>query len=115
MNNPRRGEVWIVAPDPTVGREIRKTRSAVIISNDINNEYSDTITVIPITSSRRKVYPFEVLLSTGEGGLGHGSKAKTDQIRTIDTQRLVRCIGSLSTAKIRELEHALAIHLDIQK
>ena len=115
MNKLKRGEVWIVALDPTLGREIRKTRPAVVISNDINNEHSDTVTVIPITSSLPKVYPFEVSVSKGEGGMERDSKAKADQIRTIDKQRLVRCIGFLSTAKIRALEHALSIHLDIQQ
>ncbi len=114
MSRPKRGEIWLVALDPTIGREIRKTRPAVVISNDINNQYSGTVTVIPVTSSLKKTYPFEVYLPEGEGGLEHDSKARTDQIRTVDVRRLIRCLGSLSRARIREIEQALAIHLDLE-
>ena len=113
MSRPRRGEVWVVALDPTIGREIRKTRPAVVLSNDINNHYSGTVTVIPVASLLKKVYPFEVYLPEGEGGLEYDSKARTDQIRTVDIRRLVRRLGSLSRERILEIERALAIHLDI--
>ena len=46
--------------DPIEGSEIGKTRPAVVISNNINNEFADTVTVLPVTSSMGKVYPFEV-------------------------------------------------------
>jgi mRNA interferase MazF len=89
---PKRGEIYLVSLDPTLGAEISKTRPALIISNDINNQFSDTVTVIPITSYVEKVYPFEVLLPAGENGLSKNSKAKCNQIRTIDKQRLIRSL-----------------------
>jgi mRNA interferase MazF len=57
MKTPKRGEIWVVNLDPTVGSEISKKRPAVIISNDINNVNADTVTVIPVTSSTQKIYP----------------------------------------------------------
>jgi len=110
LEYPKRGEIYLVCLDPTIGSEINKTRPALIISNDINNKLSDTITVIPITTSTGKVYPFEVLLSA-ECGLPKSSKAKCNQIRTIDKKRLVRLIGTVSGKLLESVEKALRIHL----
>jgi mRNA interferase MazF len=105
------GSVWLVSLEPVTGRKIGKTRPAVIISNDINNNYAETVTVIPITSSVSKVYPFEVFLSKGTANLPKDSKVKCNQIRTVDKRRLVKQIGVLSQDKIKEIEKALLIHL----
>lgn len=58
----KRGDIYWIRLDPIQGFEIGKTRPAVVISNDINNELADTITVLPVTPSVGKVYPFEVFL-----------------------------------------------------
>ena len=87
----------------------------MIVSNDINNQYADTITVLPITSSTEKIYPFEVFLSKGEGNLTADSKAKANQIRTIDKLRLKKRFGRISEEKINEIEKAILIHLEIEK
>lgn len=110
-NFPKRGEVFLVCLDPTIGSEINKTRPALVISNDINNQFSDTVTVIPITSTTEKIYPFEVLISSGEAGISKKSKAKCNQIRTIDKMRLIKPIGKVNIDKFREIEEALLIHL----
>jgi len=73
-------------------------------SNDINNEYSGTVTVLPVTSaSLEKVYPFEVFLPKGSGRLPKDSKAKADQIRTLDKTRLVKRIGKLENTLIEKM------------
>jgi mRNA interferase MazF len=110
---PKRGEIFLVCLDPTVGSEINKTRPALLISNDINNQFAETVTVLPITSRIRKIYPFEVILLPGESGLSQKSKVKCNQIRTIDKKRLVKSLGEVSLEKISEIEDALRIHLDI--
>ena len=110
-NYPKRGEIYLVTLDPTVGAEISKTRPALVISNDINNQFSDTITVIPITSYVEKIYPFEVLLSPGESGLSKNSKAKCNQIRTIDKKRLIKSLGKINQEIIEAVEEATKIHL----
>jgi mRNA interferase MazF len=114
MNFPHRGEIWLVTMEPVRGHEIGKTRPAVVISNDINNEYSDTVTVLPITSKTEKVYPFETLLESATAGLTVKSKVKCNQIRTVDNERLVKNIGSLSEDEIQQVETALLIHLNIE-
>jgi len=108
---PERGEIYLVCLDPTIGSEINKTRPAIIISNDINNQAAQTVTVIPITSSTKKVYPFETLLSSQESGLPKSSKAKCNQIRTIDKKRLVKSLGKVSKKELKEIEDSLSIHL----
>ena len=109
--SPERGEIYLVCLDPTIGSEINKTRPALIISNDINNQIAQTVTVIPITSNIEKVYPFETLLPSQVSGLKKSSKAKCNQIRTIDTQRLVKSLGKVSMEKLKEIESSLLIHL----
>lgn len=113
MRGIKRGSVWLVSLEPIIGREIGKTRPAVVISNEINNEYAETVTVIPITSSVFKVYPFEVLLSKGTANLPKDSKVKCNQIRTVDKKRLIKQMGNLTLETIKEIEKALLVHLDI--
>ena len=108
---PQRGEIHLVCLDPTVGSEINKTRPALVISNNINNKISNTVTVIPITSSVERIFPFEVLLLSGKSGLSKDSKAKCNQIRTIDKKRLIKSLGTISSKKLKEVEEALQIHL----
>lgn len=110
----KRGEIYLAALDPVVGREISKTRPVVVISNDKNNEFSGTVTIVPITSKHvNKIYPFEVLLPEGLGNLPKDSKVKADQIRTLDKTRLVKQIGKLGQREIGEIEKAIQVHLGL--
>jgi mRNA interferase MazF len=111
----KRGEIYWVDFNPTIGSEISKIRPALIVSNDINNQYADTVSVLPITSTTSKVYPYEVLILPTESGLENVSKIKANQIRTIDKQRLKGFIGKLSTYKMYEVDDAILIHLAIVK
>lgn len=111
----RRGDVYLAALDPVVGREIAKTRPVVVVSNDLNNEFSGTVTVLPITSgSLEKIYPFEVLLPKGTANLPKDSKVKANQIRTLDRSRLVKRIGELPTDIMAGIEKALMLHLSLE-
>jgi mRNA interferase MazF len=110
----KRGEIYLAAFDSVVGREIPKTRPVVVVSNDINNEFSCTLAVLHITSKNlSKIYPFEVFLTQGRGNLTKDSKIKADQIRTFDKTRLVEQIGKLEQKKIGEIENAIEVHLDL--
>ena len=84
----------------------------MVLSNDKNNEFSGTVTVVPITSKNlRKIYPFEVFLAKGEANLPKNSKVKADQIRTLDKSRLVKLIGTLDENQIEQIDKAARIHL----
>jgi len=110
----KRGFIYLAALDPVIGNEIAKTRPVAVISNDKNNEFSGTVTVLPITSKNlRKIYPFEVNLRKGTGNLPKNSKVKSDQIRTLDKSRLVKLIGELGKTEIEAIEKALKIHLGL--
>ena len=108
---PKRGEIWLVRLDPAVGSEIKKTRPALIISNDINNQHASLATVLPISDKGAKVYPFEVAISEGISGLSKPSKIKCQQIRTIDKERLVKKLGTVEKELMLDIEEALKLHL----
>ncbi|MCP4680952.1 MAG: type II toxin-antitoxin system PemK/MazF family toxin [Desulfobacterales bacterium] len=110
--NIERGGIYLAALDPVIGREISKTRPVVIISNDKNNMFSGTVTILPITSKNlKKTYPFEVFIKKGIGNLPKDSKIKTDQIRTLDKSRLVKFIGTLGSREMEQIQKAVKIHL----
>ena len=107
-----RGDIYLAALDPVVGSEISKTRPVLVVSNNINNKYAGTVTVLPITSKKlKKTYPFELLLPKGTGNLPKDSKVKADQIRTLDKTRLVKHIGKLKSEYLNLLNEAIKIHL----
>lgn len=99
-----------------IGSEIAKTRPAVIISNDVGNQYSSRVIVAAITSgSSDRVFPFEVLLSSGEGGLNRRSKVLLDQLRTVDKSRLGKRLGALPDERMAEVDRAVAISLGLRR
>ena len=105
-----RGEIYCANLDPVIGSEISKTRPVLIISNDINNAYSQTVTILPITTATEKIYPFEVFINKKDSKLSKDSKVKANQIRTIDKQRLLDKISELSEHKVSEVEEAILIN-----
>jgi len=110
--NIKRGEIYLAALDPVIGREIAKTRPVVVVSNDKNNEFSGTVTILPLTSKNpQTVYPFEIFLSRGSANLPKDSKIKADQIRTLDKRRMIKNIGILDKKDLDALDKAIKIHL----
>ena len=111
---PKRGEVFLVDFDPTVGAEIKKVRPALVLQNDIANRYSPITIVAAITSKTApRLYPTEVLLASGEAGLGVDSIVLLNQIRSIDTRRLVRRMGAVRLATMASVERALQVSLGL--
>jgi mRNA interferase MazF len=107
-----RGDIYLAALDPVIGREIAKTQPVVVVSNNLNNKYGGTITVLPLTSQNlKKVYPFEILLSKGNANLPKESKVKADRIRTLDKRRLIKRFGQLTEEQITLIDEAIKIHL----
>src|SRR3989304_426098 len=99
---PRRGEGYLVSFDPTLGAEIRKTRPALVLQNDLSNRFSPiTIGAAPTPRVGPGLYPAEALAKAPEGGLQVDSVVLLNQIRSIDRQRLIRRLGRLSREKMR--------------
>jgi mRNA interferase MazF len=111
---PRRGEVWLVTLDPTVGHEIQKTRPAVVVQNDHSNRTAQTTIVAPLTSNLGLLtYPTEVLVSAGEGGCRVDSLALLRQLRCVDKVRLVKRLGTVRAPTLDAIDHALLITLSL--
>ncbi len=107
----KRGEVWWVEFDPAVGSEIRKTRPAVIVSNDAANRNLARVVVMPLTSSTTRPYPGEALVTVD----GKPGKAMADQIMAADKARLKSQLCSLSKADMRTIDEAILVHFGMPK
>ncbi len=107
MIQPRRGEVYLVNFDPVIGSEIRKTRPALVLQNDVANRHSPVTIVAALTSQfEEPLYPTEVLLPAGEAGAAKESVI-LNQVRTIDKRRIVRRLGAVSAGTMRRVERAI--------
>ncbi len=111
MQTTRRGEVYWVAFGPSTGGEIRKTRPAVIVSNNAANAVLNRVVVVPLTSRTEKLYPGEALVTVQE----KRHKAMADQISTAARERLRDRMGTLSATDLRTVEDAILLHLGIQR
>lgn len=110
MTQPRRGEVYLVGFEPTAGAEIRRTRPAVIVQNDIANRWSPITIVAAVTSKKGdRVYPSNVLVEALEGGLTHDSLVLLNHVRSIDRRRLVKRLGRLEPQTMKRVDRALVI------
>ncbi len=107
INFPKRGDIYWVDLDPTVGSEINKTRPALIVSNDDNNELSDRVIIAPITSTVRKVYPFEVQIELE----AKPRKVLLDQLRCVDKMRLRKKMAFLDLKTMHLIDEAIKISL----
>ena len=105
----KRGEVWWIDFEHSVGSEIQKNRPAVIISNDYANQYSNRVQVIPLTSKIEKCYPCEAYVLVGD----HKSKAMADQIMTVSKNRLKSIITIISDKDMRSIERVIKVQLSL--
>jgi mRNA interferase MazF len=106
----RRGEVYWIAFDPSVGGEIQKTRPAVIVSNDAANRATNRTIVVPLTTQVDRVYAGETLIQLN----GQTRKAMADQLTTASKLRFKKVIGTLSPEDMGRVERAILIQLGIK-
>jgi mRNA interferase MazF len=114
----RRGELRVVDLDPARSSEAAKRRPAVIVSNDHANQTAQrlgrgVLTIVPITSNVNRVYPFQVLLAAGTGGLTVNSKAQAEQVRAVSIDHIGELIGQAPPAIINAIDQALRLHLTL--
>ena len=109
----RRGDVVIVRLDPAEGHEIKKTRPAVVVQNDVGNKNASTTIVAPVTGSYRG-YPFEVLVEAAESPFEKDSSVRLDQIRAVSIEKRIHSVvGGLDTETMEAMDEALKLSLGL--
>ena len=106
---PRRGEVWWVRLDPTLGSEIAKTRPCVVLSSSVINERRRTVVVVPFSSSPQSSPPLLVPVRCA----GREAVAVIDQVRAVAKERLDKCMGELSPRDLEAIEQSLREILEL--
>ena len=112
----RRGEVWLINLDPTIGAEIKKIRPAVIVNDDAIGILPLKV-IVPITEwkDQYSIAPWMVMLeATAKSGLEKTSAADAFQVRSVAQQRFDRQIGKLTEEDLEKITKALAIVLTIE-
>ena len=105
----KRGEVWWVNFDPSLGGELGKKRPAVIISNNVASKYLNRVQIVPLTTKVGRVYPSEAVVMLND----RQNKAMADQLTTVSKQRLINQAGVLTNADLRKVEHAVKVQLGL--
>jgi mRNA interferase MazF len=105
----RKGEVWWVDFDPSIGGEIQKMRPAVIVSNDVANARLNRVQVVPLTTNVERVFPGEAIVRFRD----EARKAMANQIMTAAKERFGRRIGDLNRAEMVRIESAILVQLGL--
>jgi mRNA interferase MazF len=112
-----RGTIVNVNLDPSVGREMMKTRPCVVIQNDIGNQNSQITIVAALTGAenilQKKIPPIWVFVAMGDGGIEKDSYILCNQIRTVDEMRLGKIYGTLSKGVMEKVDKAVRISLSL--
>lgn len=106
----KRSEIWWVEFPHSVHGEIKKTRPAIIVSNDLLNKHANRVQIVPLTTNTTKVYPSEALIRLNQKSV----KAMADQLQTASKKRLIKCVGIVSKKDMHNIDRALKVVLSLQ-
>ena len=117
MRDYRCGSIWVVSFDPAVGTEIRKTRSALIISPTDFNQVRSKVTLLPISSTiiqAKKIAPVVVRVpASSDNGLESNSTIIAIEPSTFDKRRLIKYLGQLENNFFNQVQSILKFYLDL--
>jgi len=105
----KRGEVWWIQFDPSIGGEIKKKRPAVIVSNDASNKFLNRVQVVPLSSKVDRIYPSESALTIK----GKKGKAMADQMMTVSKLRLIKKYAFVEESDMLQINSAIKTQLDL--
>ena len=105
----KRGEIWWINFDPSVGQEVRKKRPAVIVSNDTSNKFLKRYQVVPLSTKVSKMYPSETAITVR----GTPSKAMADQLTTVSELRFLDKISHVTAEELERIELIIRQQLDL--
>ena len=105
----KRGEVWWINFNPSVGEEITKKRPAVIVSNNISNKHLKRYQVVPLSSNVDKLYPSETKIRFGK----ITAKAMADQLTTVSELRFLEKAGEISGIEMKAVDYIIRLQLDL--
>jgi mRNA interferase MazF len=113
-----RGEIRMVDLGQALPSESANQRPAVIVSNDGANSTAarlgrGVVTVAPMTSNVRRVYPFQVLVPAHESGLERDSKVQAEQVRSVSVERVRGALGTVPAPLMLRVDEALRLHLSL--
>jgi mRNA interferase MazF len=106
---PKRGEVWWVNFDPSIGSESKKIRPAVVVSNDYSNKHVQRFQVVPLTSNVSNIYPSNCIVTIKS----QQSKIMADQLKTVDASRMIRKVDTLTKENMSLVEQTIRLQLGL--
>ena len=109
----RRGDIYYADLRPVVGSEQGGIRPVLIVQNDVGNKYSPTVVVLPISSAKKNNMPTHIHIC-GSKMLPKDSIVLAEQIRTIDRNRLLRYVGSVSLEIMGKVDRAVKISIGVK-
>jgi len=107
--SPKRGEIWWVRLDPTLGSEIRKTRPCVVITNDVLNERRRTVVVVPLSTAARAYPPLLLPVRAAD----KQAVAVLDQLRAVTKERFIELLGRITSSELEAQTEGLRDILDL--
>ena len=106
--NIKRGEIYLVDLGAQKGSIQSGKRPVIVVSNNMNNKYSPTVNILPITSQNKNNIPVHVNIGV-ESGLSEESTVLTEQVVTINKTQIIKYVGKCNKYKMYEIEKALLI------